>query len=122
MEDWYYWICCALHDARFYFDVRPDAWALVRVHSTSISKNRVQMYIYEELIRSKMLSRIKSISLKNTNNSKIVELSEAIALDYMLKKKLLKGAKYFVKAAKYSGSYVYYTKSFLFWAKKSLNF
>lgn len=44
LEDWDYWIRCAACDARFQFHSCPRAFALVRSHPASMSKDRLRMY------------------------------------------------------------------------------
>lgn len=44
-EDWELWVRCAIHNIFFLFDDTEDTNALVRVHSTSYSKDSFMMYV-----------------------------------------------------------------------------
>lgn len=58
-EDWDYWLRCALAGARFQFVDTPDTLALVRMHATSSSQNRLRMHRAGLLIRQKLAALIK---------------------------------------------------------------
>jgi glycosyltransferase involved in cell wall biosynthesis len=66
-EDWDYWLRCALAGARFQFMDEPGTLALVRVHSTSSSQDRVRMYTAGLLIRRKLAESVKDGSLRVVN-------------------------------------------------------
>jgi glycosyltransferase involved in cell wall biosynthesis len=118
MEDWYFWICCAIQGANFYYDGRQESWALVRVHSTSVSKNRMRMYLYENYIRRTLIDGKVKKEINDINNHKIVALSEILAVEFADKKEVKNTIKNFFYAAKYSKRYFYYLKSGFFWTKK----
>ena len=44
VEDWEYWFRCAVAGCSFQYDTRPGTRALVRIHSTSRSKNNQKMF------------------------------------------------------------------------------
>jgi glycosyltransferase involved in cell wall biosynthesis len=67
VQDWDYWLRCALAGARFQFMDEPGTLALVRVHSTSSSQNRVRMYTVGLLIRGKLAESVKDSSLRAVN-------------------------------------------------------
>jgi glycosyltransferase involved in cell wall biosynthesis len=58
-EDWDYWLRCALAGARFQFADLPGTLALVRVHPTSSSQDRLRMYTAGQRIRRKLASSVK---------------------------------------------------------------
>jgi glycosyltransferase involved in cell wall biosynthesis len=58
-EDWDYWLRCALAAARFQFVDIQDTLALVRMHPTSSSQNRLRMHRAGLLIRKKLAAMIK---------------------------------------------------------------
>jgi glycosyltransferase involved in cell wall biosynthesis len=79
LEDWEFWIRCVLK--RFHFNYIPDeqAFSLIRVHKESMSKNRLQMYNYEEKLFKKLY-----IAIYNR------DLAEKEILLGLLKNKFLK--------------------------------
>jgi len=54
LEDWDYWIRCALAGATFRFLDAAGALALVRVHPTSMSQDRVTMHAQQAKLRARM--------------------------------------------------------------------
>jgi glycosyltransferase involved in cell wall biosynthesis len=54
LEDWDYWIRCALAGATFRFLDEAGALALVRVHPTSMSQDRVTMHAQQAKLRARM--------------------------------------------------------------------
>ena len=54
LEDWDFWIQCALKNATFNFLPDDRALALVRVHQVSMSTNRVQMKTFEIAMRKEL--------------------------------------------------------------------
>ena len=54
LEDWDYWIRCALAGTTFRFLSDADALALVRVHPRSMSQNRLTMHEQQSKVRQRM--------------------------------------------------------------------
>ncbi|HEX3867696.1 MAG TPA: glycosyltransferase, partial [Gemmatimonadaceae bacterium] len=54
LEDWDYWIRCAIVGTTFRFFADADALALVRVHQRSMSQNRWAMHEQQSKIRERM--------------------------------------------------------------------
>lgn len=66
-EDWDYWLRCSLAGARFQFVDIQDTLALVRMHPTSSSQNRLLMHKAGLLIRKKLATLIKDEQLLALN-------------------------------------------------------
>jgi len=62
LEDWLFWIHCAFKGANFRFFSDDRALALVRVHASSMSKNRLQMHLYELKMRSQLKTLLDQVS------------------------------------------------------------
>ena len=63
MEDWEFWLRCALAGAYFHYDDRPETWAFVRVHPTSTSQNRSRMQLSVEQVRASLTVMLDSAGL-----------------------------------------------------------
>ncbi|MBX7203023.1 MAG: glycosyltransferase family 2 protein [Bacteroidia bacterium] len=60
VEDWDYWCRCAFAGISFYFDPSPEAWALVRTHENSMSRNKTVMLEAARTVRYKIMKLIKN--------------------------------------------------------------
>jgi glycosyltransferase involved in cell wall biosynthesis len=67
LEDWDYWIRSALTGAKFVYVDEPDTRTLVRVHSTSLSQNRLRMIRVSVDVRRKLDVRLGEGELKRRN-------------------------------------------------------
>jgi len=67
LEDWDYWIRCALTGWKFAYLDEPATRALVRVHSTSMSQNRRRMNRLSVDVRRKLDLRLADGELKRRN-------------------------------------------------------
>ncbi|RZL15379.1 MAG: glycosyltransferase [Pedobacter sp.] len=63
LEDWEYWIRCALDGASFAYVADPEALALIRVHASSMSQNKKAMYQWEISIRESIAQWINNSDL-----------------------------------------------------------
>lgn len=54
LEDWDFWIKCALNDISFHYLDQSEAYALVRVHGSSMTRDAFKMKLYEINLREKM--------------------------------------------------------------------
>lgn len=53
-EDWYYWLKCGLANQTFHYDGRASVYAIVRLHSDSMTKDNNRLYFAEILMRRKL--------------------------------------------------------------------
>lgn len=120
VEDWEFWIRCALAEARFQYDSTPDAWAIVRVHATSTSQNLLRMHKYEVAMRRELnekLERVEAQEAIKINNHMINENQIHIAMHQMKSGNVLLGAQAYVKLAIRTNRYSYYLKSIPYWLR-----
>jgi len=54
VEDWDFWLRCAMKDLKFKYDGRPETWALVRLHPASSSADRKFMMEGTVQLRKKL--------------------------------------------------------------------
>jgi GDPmannose 4,6-dehydratase len=101
MQDWDYWLRCALAGARFQFMDEPGTRALVRVHSTSSSQNRVRMYTAGLLIRRKLAESVKDRSLRGVNGESRARDELDLALAVSERGDSLRAARHLFGSARY---------------------
>ncbi len=118
LEDWSFWLACAMKGGYFYYDNSPGSWVLVRTHRISMSTNRERMYLAESELRRKQLVFFENNSNK-INKSKLIFLSEYLAIKFISAGEKKSALKHFYYAARASGRYRYYLGSSLFWLRKS---
>ncbi|HVW99455.1 MAG TPA: glycosyltransferase [Candidatus Babeliaceae bacterium] len=58
LEDWDFWVRCALKGAYFYFEKNEDALAFVRIHDSSVSTNITNMKRTQLLFRKNIHDKI----------------------------------------------------------------
>ncbi len=74
VEDWEFWVRCAILEEHFLFDGRLDSIALVRIHETSMSQNNQRMY--EASIAARMFLQKHISSSKLSNRSKLMKINK----------------------------------------------
>ncbi|MCX2495842.1 glycosyltransferase family A protein [Pedobacter sp. PF22-3] len=77
LEDWDFWISCAFKDFHFAFLPAEGAFALIRVHKSSMSQNRKKMSGYEIIVRKRIKNLIKNCSFINSGQKRLLEKSNA---------------------------------------------
>jgi glycosyltransferase involved in cell wall biosynthesis len=124
MEDWDFWVRCALNGAYFHYDDTPDTWSLVRVHATSMSQDLTKMFKFEVMARlriQKILEKHNYTSLKAVNASGISFLVDALtefARRKMSAGNKRQGIKDYLYLAKTTGRYLYYLRNMVYWLRK----
>ncbi|HEX8296566.1 MAG TPA: glycosyltransferase family A protein, partial [Chthoniobacteraceae bacterium] len=78
MEDWDFWLRCALGDKRFQFHDGQATLALVRYHPTSASTNYRRMMDGYIRVRTKLLPLVSEPYLAEFNRSKLDYLAECL--------------------------------------------
>ena len=68
VQDWDYWLRCALAGMRFRYDAPEGSLALVRVHHSSASQNLARMYRMALLTRAKLGGLLDDAELQSLNN------------------------------------------------------
>ncbi len=124
MEDWEYWLRCAMVEARMHFSDNPDTWALVRVHSTSVSQNIQRMAAANLQMRRWLAVRLQEKGAKTAqqlNENGITECYINTALYNLTKGSIIAGMREFVTVARRTGKYAYYLKSIPYWLKMRIS-
>lgn len=121
MEDWEFWLRCALAGAFFHYDDHPDTWALVRVHSSSLSQNHQRMMTYVGKVREQLIPLLKShgdesITVRNQELLESARLENAV--HNIQRGNVLAGIAGFLKVANSTGRYWYYTSSIFYWLRR----
>jgi glycosyltransferase involved in cell wall biosynthesis len=125
MEDWDFWVRCALNGACFHYDDTPATWSLVRVHATSMSQDLTKMFKFEVIARlriQKLLEKQNYTDLKKINAAGINFLIEALtefARRKMSAGNKKQGIKDYLYLAKATGKYVHYLRSMLYWLRRT---
>ena len=126
MEDWEFWVRCGMAGACFHYENSPLMRALVRVHPTSTSQNRIQMYKYEVVVRRSIvqtLGELKAAEALRINELKIElvnrEISE-VARGYIANGNIRAGIREFILLARSTRKYNYYFKTAMYWLKEKV--
>jgi glycosyltransferase involved in cell wall biosynthesis len=120
VEDWEFWIRCALAGALLHYDRTPDAWAIVRVHPTSTSQNALRMHNSEVTMRRELQTRLQKVGAYNAmkiNLNLIDENQVYIARYNIIGGDILLGIKGYIKLAFKTKQYAYYLKSIPYWLR-----
>lgn len=64
LEDWEFWLRCAFEGATFNYISDENAYALIRVHATSLSQNRANMLKWEIRLKTLVKTYINNSSLE----------------------------------------------------------
>lgn len=98
-EDWDFWLRCALAGAHFQFVEIQDTLALVRMHSTSSSQNRIRMYRAMLLIRKKLEASLDDEKLLALNRELSVADEVTLGIKEASRGSSLQGAWHLARAA-----------------------
>lgn len=91
LEDWEFWLRCALENAVFSYHDSPDSLALVRFHHNSMSRNKQLMLSTNIEIRRRLKCRIKDHSLLLLNDRGIFNSENAMAINAVRDGKIFTG-------------------------------
>lgn len=120
VEDWEFWIRCAIAGARFRYDPAPAAWAIVRVHPTSVSHNLLGMHTCEVQMRRALRPLLAGIHATTALrlNAEAIEANQVYVARYnLLSGSIWLGLKGYVRMARTTRQYGYYLKSIPYWLK-----
>lgn len=120
VEDWQYWVRCAIAGASFHYDPTPDAWALVRVHPTSTSHNARRMHDHEVLVRRQLIRQLEVAGAHRAieiNKTGIINSAANLARHNLTKGNIMEGIGGYLRLAQTTGRYGYYLKSIPYWLK-----
>lgn len=78
LEDWDYWVRCAFRNFSFAHLEHTDAFALIRVHAQSMSKNKVNMFLADAQMRSKLVAEISEADLPPDQKKKLLSENSGV--------------------------------------------
>lgn len=81
LEDWEFWIRCAMLGRNFQFVELKNSCACIRVHSQNISKNTEQMIGSQVELRLWLQQILEEIELKKINFSHLMHMVSALSPD-----------------------------------------
>jgi glycosyltransferase involved in cell wall biosynthesis len=115
VEDWEFWIRCALGNILFkYIENRNDR-TLIRSHNNSMMKNRAQMYNSQIIMRKLLNMLIEKANIRKLNNQCLNYLYGEKGLFLIQNRRLIKGfMSIFMIKNKSFWSYLYHG---LYWTK-----
>jgi glycosyltransferase involved in cell wall biosynthesis len=114
VEDWEYWVRCALAGIYFQYDGNPDAWALVRVHPASTSHNMLKMHEAEVKVRARIADALRQIGATKAvqvNEAAVVNSTTRVAMNELVRGNILTGVNKLIGLAFSTKRYAYYLKS-----------
>ena len=92
VEDWEYWIRCAMNGTRFQYLDEPGTYALVRHHSASLSKDRVRMAIATVRMCQRFIRTAPSASMQHLFTERLRESLLELCVEQARNGLLLRGA------------------------------
>jgi len=100
LEDWHFWIRCALAGANFQFEDFAGTLSLVRSHQLSSSKDRFRWTTAEVKLRRKLLALIaRDREAERLNAQLLAEAVGTLGAQQVLSGRRVRGACYLGKAA-----------------------
>src|SRR5690606_5654510 len=70
LEDWDFWMKCALAGYSFQFFDHPDAYALIRVHGASMTQDQFKMLVYELKMRERIDKHLRARRAPESGSAK----------------------------------------------------
>ena len=125
VEDWDFWVRCALTGARFVYDPIPETWALVRVHTSNTTHNMARMQRFEVQARLQLQQVLQEMGARHAmslNEQAILNSEVHLASHNLVKADMWQGIKGFLQLAKSTGRYGYYLKSIPYYLKLRLSY
>lgn len=101
LEDWEYWLRCAISEKNFIFLNVSGTAALVRSHSDSLSKKVTSMLEAERLIRQKLLQKEIPKALKKINEN---DCMARLGIRYIQEWHIIEGIALFMSALRKADS------------------
>ena len=99
LEDWDYWIRCAVKGARFQFLDADGALSLIRWHSDSLSQNRLKILMQVGSLRHKIDKILDDKALIEYNRRTLVIHKRVVGIELVEAGYLYSGIKYLLGAA-----------------------
>ncbi|WP_210519764.1 glycosyltransferase family 2 protein [Hymenobacter terricola] len=121
MEDWEFWLRCAMQGARFKYEANPDTWALVRIHPTSTSQNRSRMMDYTRQVREQLEASLHQLGAQQAiaiNREALRSILEIQAAAEFQEGRPRMGWQKFWQLGRSTGRYTYYMRAALYWLRQ----
>lgn len=99
VEDWDWWLRCAEERACFHFLDTEGTLALVRSHSSSSSKSRVQFYASVLRMRKKLAARLTDVEARRKNTKLLAEAEGTLGAEQVLHSNRARGIYHLGRAA-----------------------
>lgn len=99
VEDWDYWVRCAIGDVRFQYQDFEDALALIRSHPSSASKSNLRMAAAEVRLRRKLKTALTDAEARRVNFQLLAEKEGILGAEEVLRRNLGRGIYQLGKAA-----------------------
>ena len=99
VEDWDFWLRCAEAGACFHYSDSDGTRALVRSHSSSSSKSRVQFYCSTLLMRKKLAARLTDAEARRINSRLIAETEGTLGAEHVFHNERARGFYHLGRAA-----------------------
>ena len=98
-EAYDYWVRCALQGKRFHFADNDCARAVVRLHSTSMSRDRRKMIRSELVVHGRIATTVTDSEVLRLNQQRMAELKGQMGIEEATDRHLAKAIYHFGKAA-----------------------
>ncbi len=99
VEDWDYWVRCAIKGMRFQYQNLEGTLALVRAHPVSSSRNRVRAYKSVLLMRKALSRLITDKEVRDLNSEQMATDEGYLGVEEVCAGSLLRGMWRFLRAA-----------------------
>ncbi len=113
-EAYDYWVRCALQGKRFHFADNDGARAVVRLHSTSMSRDRRKMISSELLVHERIADSVMDREVLRLNQQRMAELEGQMGIEEATERDLARAIHQFYKAALMDRRLPYCAKWFVY--------
>ena len=100
VEDWDYWLRCAIQGAAFQFLDEEGTLSLVRLHPKSATQDRSRMHLHEWMARRKWDKILHDRSIIESNREMFNSLTQHIAIEQVESGRLFSGIRFLLSAAR----------------------
>lgn len=124
LEDWEFWVRCALVGSYFQYDNREEVLTFIRVHSSSMQKDEYRMLMAELKMRHQLHKHaFLPKKLNKINDALYISKKEKITYNLLQEGYLKKGLKEILDLIYLNKQNAFlYLKNYLYWVNFHLNF
>lgn len=98
VEDWHYWIRCAIEGKHFHYLDAEGTWALVRVHGSSMSRDARLMLRSILLMHQKVAGMVCDTAILQLNKQVMAEREGLLGIEEVSAGELLAGIRHLCRA------------------------